>query len=158
VDKYSIQLFLHVGAVIVALGPVFALPFLQAYAQRDGVGSTRFMLQFSERIYHILVVPGAVIVLIFGLALVVGNERGYREDFPLWLGITAFWYIIALALSVHYQPAAERKAMEILDDLPGDAALPEAYAPLGKRLQVIEGFLALTTLAVTFVMFWKPGE
>ncbi len=157
-DKQTIQLFLHVGAVIVALGPTFALPFLQAYAQRDSVGSTRFMLQFSERIYHILVVPGSLIVLVFGLALVAANDRGYRESFPAWLGICAFWFIIALALSVHYQPAAERKAMEVLDGLPADAEIPAEYRPLGRRLQMIEGFLAFTTLAITLVMFWKPGE
>jgi uncharacterized membrane protein len=109
-DRQAIQLFLHVGAVVVALGPVFALPFLQVFAEREGVGSTQFMLAFSARIYRILIMPGAVVVFIFGTALIAANDRGYREGVPAWLAGCAIWFIVALALSFHYQLAAARRA------------------------------------------------
>jgi len=157
-DRQTIQLFLHVGAVVVALGPTFALPFLQAFAERDGVASTRFMLAFSERIYRILIGPGSAVVFIFGAALIVANDRGYRESMPTWLAACGVWFILAMALSFHYQPAAVRAAQHLLDELPGDADLPPGYKRVGLQLRTIEGFLALSTLAITLLMFWKPGE
>ena len=157
-DRQTAQLFMHVGAVVVALGPTFALPFLQAFAEREGVASTRFMLAFSERIYQILVGPGSLVVFIFGVALIAANDRGYRDGVPVWLAACAAWFVLIIALSFHYQPAAVRKAVHLLDDLPDNASLPSSYTRAGHELLAIQGLTAVSTIVITLFMFWKPGE
>ncbi len=157
-NRETFQLFLHVGAVVVALGATFTLPLLQLFAEQNGVAATKFMLRFSARAYRILVIPGALVVLAFGVALVLANDRGYREEMPAWLAGCTMWFILALAATFHYQPAAVREGLHALDEVRVGDQLPAGYGQAALRLRLVEGFLAFSTLAITFVMFWKPGE
>src|SRR5688572_4184733 len=97
VTAYKIQLFLHVGFVIVALGSVFALPFLQAFAERQGVAATRFAMHFIRRLENILIIPGNVLLFLFGLGLIFDDTTGYSDDFPGWLMVALPWYLAAFA-------------------------------------------------------------
>ena len=92
------------------------------------------------------------------MALIIGNDRGYREGVPTWLAACAVWFVLVMAISFHYQPAAIRKAMHLLDELPGNGSLPSGYRRAGHELRAIQGLMALSTLVITLFMFWKPGE
>jgi len=155
---YRIMLFLHVLAVVVGLGATFAYPFLQAFAERNGVGATRFMLRFTQRLQRMVVWPGAVVVLVFGIGLTFSDELTYKDDMPVWLTIAIVWYLAAFALDVFVQRRFVADALKTLDGVADSAALPDAYVTLGKRIQMVGGVLGLTVVGIAFLMVWGAND
>ncbi|HNM78284.1 MAG TPA: hypothetical protein PKI89_07970, partial [Tepidiformaceae bacterium] len=69
-DGYEIQIFLHITIAIIAFGVTFALPFLQAWSEKRGVGATRMALEFGQHLEKIVIVPGSVLVALVGIGLI----------------------------------------------------------------------------------------
>lgn len=157
-ESYKIQLFLHIAAVIVALGATFAIPVLHAWAERRGVGPTRMALQFSHHLEKVVVIPGAVLVLLFGIGLIFDDATGYKDDFPWWLGVAIAWFVAAFAVAVFVQKANVDKAIATLDRVEDDGDFPPSYMNAAARVKVTGAVLAISTIAIAFLMVWKPGE
>lgn len=157
-ESYKLQLFLHIGAVIVALGATFAIPVLHAWAERRGVGPTRMALQFSHHLEKVVVIPGAVLVLLFGLGLIFDDATGYKDDFPWWLGVAIAWFLVAFAVAVFVQKANVDRALATLDKVEDDGDFPPAYMNAAARVKITGAALAVSTIAIAFLMVWKPGE
>ncbi len=157
-DSYKWLLFLHVAAVIVALGATFAYPFMQGFAERQGVAATRLFLRFSLFLERWVVIPGAVLILLFGVALIYDDATGYDDDFPAWLMWGATWFVLAFLGAVFLQRKNTNDGLRVLDGVPDGAVLPDAYKPIGTRIQIVGGLLGLSILGITFLMVWKPGQ
>jgi hypothetical protein len=157
VDTYKLLVFLHVATVIVALGSTFALPFLQGFMQRQGVGPMRLFLKFT--LFHdtVLVLPGAVLVALFGVALIFDDVTGYSDDFPTWLMWAIAWFVLVALADVFLLRPTTKRAIEALDGVPDNGEFPEAFGPLGMRAQIIAGLMGLSVLGIAFLMVWKPG-
>lgn len=158
VESYKIQLFLHIAAAIVALGATFAIPVLHAWAERRGVGATRMALQFSEHMEKVLVIPGAVLVLLFGVGLIFDDATGYKDNFPWWLGVAIAWFVAAFAVAAFVQKANVERAIATLDKVEDDGDFPPAYMNAAARVKITGAVLAISTVAITFLMVWQPGE
>lgn len=158
--SYKIELFLHVIFVVVALGVTFAYPFMQGFAERKGVGPTRFFLEFSERVERFLVIPGTILLFIFGGLLISnGNTPNqYKDDMPAWLMVSIVWFLAAFAAAFFVQRKNVSNAIKSLEGVPDSAALPTAYEPIGKRIQMVGGLLGVSVIAIAFLMVWKPGQ
>lgn len=157
-DSYKLQLFLHVAVVIVALGPTFAMPFLQGWGERRGVGATRMALQFNHYLEKVLVFPGAVLLLLFGVGLIFDDATGYKDDFPTWLIVATIWYVLVFAVAAFVQRSNVNTAIATLEKVDDDGDFPPAYMAASRKIQVTGGLLALSVVAITFLMIWKPGE
>ena len=157
-DSYKIQLFLHVAVVIVALVATFASPFLQGWGERHGVGATRMALQFSSHMEKVLVIPGAILTLVFGTGLIFDDGTGYKDDFPWWLGVAIAWFLVAFVAGAFVQRSNVNKAIAALDGVPDTGDFPAEYMNVSRRIQVVGGFLGLSVVAITFLMVWKPGQ
>lgn len=155
-DSFEIQKFLHIAAAIVGLGGPFAIPFAQAMGERKGVGGTRFALELVDRLEKFLIIPGAVIVLLVGVGLIFEDRTGYSDDFPMWLGISTAWFVIAVGGVLYFRGQSARKAFDLLDGMPDDADLPEDYRPLGRRMQMVVGLLLLSIVGIALLMVWRP--
>ena len=156
-DSYKLMLFLHITTAIVALGSVFALPFLQGFMQRQGVGPMRLFLKFT--LYHdtVLVLPGAILVAIFGVGLIFDDVTGYSDDFPMWLGWAIAWFVAIAATDIFLLRPTTKRAIAALEGVPDNGEYPDAYKPLGMRAQAIAGLMGLSVIGITFLMVWKPG-
>ena len=97
--SFRILLFLHIASVI-ALGATFAYPFIQALAERQGAGVTRFALQAIKRTNMYFVHPAMVLIFVFGLGLIFSDQTGYKDDMPVWLTIAIVWYLAAVGIAV----------------------------------------------------------
>jgi uncharacterized membrane protein len=150
--SYRILLSLHILAVVVGLGVTFALPFLQAFAERQGVGPTRFVLRFSRRLDKFVVWPGAALVFLFGLGLVFSDQTGYKDDMPAWLTISIVWYLAAVALAIFVLRPTVDKALASLESSRDDGPLPAAYQPYSKRIQMLGGILGLSVVGIAIMM------
>jgi hypothetical protein len=157
-SSYKLLLFLHVVTVIVGLGLTFSYPFLQGFAERQGVAATRFVHQFTLRLDKMVVYPAAAVLFVFGLGLMFDDHTGYKDDFPAWLMVAIPWFLGAVAVSVFVQRKNMHAAVKALENVPDGKDLPAAYAPIGKRIQVIGGLLGLSIVVITFLMVWKPGQ
>ena len=153
-ESYRIQLFLHIAAAIVAFGATFSYPFLQGFAERQGTGATRFALRAIQRIEKFLVYPGAILVPLFGIGLIFDDQTGYSDDFPVWLMIAIAWYVLAFGTAVTVQRNNLKKGLEALEGAPDNAPLPEAYVPIGKRMQMVGGLLGISVIGIAFLMVW----
>ena len=149
---YRILLSLHIIAVVVGLGVTFAYPFMQAFAERQGVGATRFVLKFMQRMEKMVVAPGAVLVFVFGLGLMFSDVTGYKDDMPAWLMIGIAWYLAVVAVAVFVLRPAVARALTTLDGARDESVLPAAYVPIGKRIQMIGGVLGLDILGIAVLM------
>ena len=152
-----IELFLHVAVVIVAMGVTFVYPFLQAYSEKNGVAATRFALRFGERLENILVLPGAVVLFVMGLLMIVNGDSGFKDDMPVWLTIGIVWFLVALAVSFFVQRKNVKAAIQSLEGVPDDAALPAGYTAVAKRMQMVGGLLGLSVIGIAFLMVYQPG-
>lgn len=156
-DSYRIQLFAHIAVVIVALGSTFCYPFLQGFAERNGVGATRFALRFVNRLESILVIPGAILVLLFGLGLTFNDHTsfgGASEEFPTWLGIAIAWYVAAFLVAVLVQRRNVADAIRTLEGVPDGASFPAGYREVSRRIQMIGGLLGVSVIGIAFMMVW----
>lgn len=157
-ESHKAQLFLHVLAVIVTIGVTFGFPFLQAFAERQGVGPTRFVMQFMVRIEKILVIPGSILIALFGVGLIFDDHPGYKDDFPAWLMVAIALFIVLVVADLVVQQPQVKSAVRALQGAPDGEPLPAAYAPIGKRIQMVGGLEGLAIVVITFLMVWKPGE
>ena len=156
-NTFKLLLFLHVAAVVVALGPTFAFPFLDGIANRKGVAATRFAHQFEQRLETIWIRPGAILLFLFGLGMILKDDD-LREDMPVWLMIGATWFVVAFLVALFVQGRNLKNALAALDGVPDDAPLPDAYTAVSKRVQMVGGLLGLSVVCIAFLMVWKPGE
>lgn len=157
-NVFKFELFIHVAAVIVGLGATFALPVMQGFAERSGVAATRFMLHFSHRLENFITIPGAVILFIFGGAMIGSDQRTYKDDMPAWLIIAIIWFLAAFAAAFFVQRRQINDGLKALEGVPDGAALPEAYVAVSKRMQMVGGLLGLSVIGIAFLMVWKPGQ
>ncbi|MCZ2109310.1 MAG: DUF2269 domain-containing protein [Dehalococcoidia bacterium] len=155
---YKLELLLHVLAVIVALGATFAFPFLQGQAERRGTGATRFYLEFSHFLEKFVVIPGAILTFIFGGMLIGNDKLPYKDDMPAWLTISVIWFIAAFAVAIFMQRKNTLAGIKALEGVPDTSPLPESYAPIGRRTQIIGGLLGVSIMGIAFLMIWKPGQ
>lgn len=157
-NSYKLELFLHVITVVVALGVTFSYPFMQGFAERKGVGPTRFFLEFAERLEKFVVIPGAILLFIFGGLLISNSELPYKDNMPVWLTVSIVWFLVAFAVAFFVQRKNVSNALKSLEGVPDGTALPAAYEPIGKRMQMVGGLLGVSIIAIAFLMIWKPGQ
>lgn len=157
-DAYEILTFLHIAAVVVGLGATFAIPFLQAAAERKGVAATRFVHEFVQRLEKLVIIPGAVLVFVFGLGLFFDDTNSYSDSNPAWLSVSMAWFIVAFAVALFLQRRNVAKALDALRGVPDSAPLPEAYLKIAKMEQIVGGLLGLSVIGIALLMVWKPGN
>lgn len=157
-ESYKALVFLHVAVIIVGFGSTFAFPFIQAAGERSGVAGTRLAMQIMQRSMRFLVIPAAILTPVLGVGLIFDDVTGYSDDFPAWLMASITWYVVAVAVWAAVLMGGVAKALNTLDGVPDGPTLPAAYAPIGKRMQIVGGLVGLSYIGIAFLMIWKPGE
>ena len=156
-SSYKIELFLHIAAVVVGLGVTFAFPFLQAFAEKNGVASTRFALRFGQRLDNIVTIPGAIFLFIMGSLLIMNGEGGFKDEMPVWLSIGMTWFLVAFAVAFFVQRRNVKAGIKALEGVADSAPLPAAYMALSKRMQMVGGLLGFSVIGIAFLMVYQPG-
>ena len=154
----ALFLFLHVMGAIVVFGPTFVFPIIASQAQKSPQNGA-FAAGLSELIERRIVIPGAIVQGITGLALIVILGVNPLTD-PAWRwllpGIAL--YLIAVLFAIFVQARNAEKMVELTKNLQGPPS-PEVAAEIaatGKALQ--RGGMLLTILIVLIVilMVTKP--
>lgn len=158
VSFYSLVLFVHVAAAIVAFGPAFAYPLLLGMAQRGDRRNLPFFHRAQEHIGAVLVTPAAAVVLAAGIYLAVAGRYGFDEPF---VGAGILIIVVLLGLLGAFFAPQERRLAQLaeLDAAPaGDAEASGEYARLAARVRGVRMLASALVLVAVFLMVTKPGS
>ena len=160
----ALFLFLHVMGAIAVFGPVFAFPIIASQAQKAPQNG-HFAATVSEFIERRIVIPGAIIQGITGVALILILGADLTSSTYRWLIGGIILYVIAIGYAIAVQaPAAERMVHLTAGGPPPGP--PPAGAPAGPPPEIAEtgrklarGGQLLTVLIVLIVilMVTKPA-
>ena len=157
-------LFLHVMGAIAVFGPTFAFPLIASQAQKSPQNG-HFAAVVSELIERRIVLPGAVVQGITGVALILILGADLTSPAYRWLVAGIILYLIAISFAAFVQARNAEKMVRLTEGGPPPGP-PPAGAPAGPPPEIVEtgrklqrGGMFLTVLIVLIVilMVTKPG-
>jgi len=153
ISGYSVGLFIHVAAVVLAFGPTFGYGLIFSVLPRHP-RSAPALFEAVARINRYLVDPGMIVVLLAGIYLTSKGNWGGGEAFIVvgWIAIIALF-----GLQHGFFRPQSRKAREIAErDLQGGDTLSEEFQAISRRLGTVGPVAGLIVLVAIFFMAAKP--
>ena len=154
VTFYDIVLTLHILAVVVAFGVVFAYPVLDAYLRRAVPGNLAALHELHLTLGRRVISPAMVVVLVAGLYLAI--DRWSLGD-P-WISATFAILFVLFGLMGGVLTPADRRLAELAQRDAKTGGGPAADYERERRRADLVGSLALLLVIVAiFLMVAKPG-
>lgn len=153
ITDYSVGLFLHILAVVLAFGPTFGYGLLFSVVPKYP-RATPGILAGIQKIDRYLVDPGMLVLLVAGIYLLAEGPWEASEAF-ISIGFVA---IIALFGLQHgfFRPQT-RKAQALAErDLKNGDTLGEEFLAVSKRLGTVGPIAGLIVVVTIFFMVVKP--
>jgi Predicted integral membrane protein (DUF2269) len=153
ITGYSVGLFIHILAVVLAFGPTFGYGFFFAVIPQYP-RATPALLAGVQKVDRYLVNPGMVVLLLAGLYLL---SKGPWDAGEAFIGV-GFVAIIALFGLQHgfFQPQV-RKAKDLAErDLERGDTLGDEFLAISQRLGQVGGVAGLIVVVTIFFMVVKP--
>ena len=160
---FQLFLFLHVMGAIVVFGPTFIFPLIASQAQKSPQNGP-FAAALAELIERRIVLPGAVVQGITGVALIIVAGRDLTIPANRWLLAGIALYVVAILFAFFVQARNAERMVHLTSGGPppgpppagAPAGPPPEIAALGKKLA--QGGMVLTVLIVLIVilMVVKP--
>jgi uncharacterized membrane protein len=154
VTFYDAVLTVHVLAVVIAFGVVFAYPVLDAAFRRtlpdDAAALHRLHLQLGRRVIS----PAMMVVLLAGLYLAL--DRWSLGD-P-WISATFAILFVLFGLMGGVLTPADRRLVELAERDAGAGGAPSAeYERVRRRADLVGALVLTLVLVAIFLMVAKPG-
>ncbi len=153
ITDYSVGLFIHILAVVLAFGPTFAYGIIFS-VMPDHPRSAPALFDAIRKVDRYLVDPGMVVVLLAGIYLMAEGNWDGGEAF-IAVGFVA---IIALFGLQHafFRPQG-RKAQELAErDLKNGDTLSAEFEEISGRLGIVGPIAGLIVVVTIFLMTVKP--
>lgn len=160
VSAYDVVLAIHIMAVVVTFGAVFAYPLMFSVAAKADPRSLPTIHRIETTIERALVNGGLVVVVGAGVFLATDGKH-WSEFFVQW-GLGAAIVIggivgaVMIPASKRAQQLAERDLASGAADGEGEHAWSEEYLAISRRLKLVGSFLSMLVLVTIFVMAAKP--
>jgi uncharacterized membrane protein len=159
---FQLFLFLHVMGAIAVFGPTFVFPIIASQAQKSPQNFP-FAAALSEYIERRLVLPGAVVQGITGVALIVIAGRDLSSSINRWLVAGIVLYLIAILFAAFVQARNAEKMVHLLKSMPpgpppagAPAGPPPEIAATARKLQQGGMLLSVLIVAIVILMVTKP--
>jgi uncharacterized membrane protein len=156
---YDVVLAVHIMAVVIAFGVIFAYPIIGAYVTREQPRFLPVLHTLQERLGRFLITPAATVALLAGFYM--ANDRDYMGK--VWVVIPLLILIAILGVGGAYLAPNERRAAELASrDIAaaapdGPVTLSPEYEALASRLALVGALAAGLVLVAIFFMAAKPG-
>ena len=154
ITAFSVGLFIHVLAVVLAFGPTFGYGFFMAIAQETSPRSVPTVLRGILQIDRYLVTPGMLVVLAAGIYMLIKEDIPASETY-VSVGFVA---IIALFGMAHgfFRPNTTR-ALELAErDLGAGDTLGAEFEAVSKKLENGGKLAGLIVAIAIFFMVVQP--
>lgn len=152
---YGVVLAVHIMAVVVAFGVMFAYPAFIPWARRAHPEAMPVIHEVSVRVGRLIISPAMVLVLICGIYL-ASDADAWSE---VWVSVPLLILIVIGALGGMVFAPSDRKLAELSrrDLAGGGGELSEEYDALFARVQFFGYVTAALVLIAIFFMAAKPG-
>lgn len=153
ITDYSVGLFIHILAVVLAFGPTFAygiiFSVLPKYPQ-----SAPAIFEAIRKVNRYIVDPGMIVVLLAGIYLLAEGPWDASEGF-ITVGFIA---IIALFGLQHafFRPQGQKAQALAERDLKAGDALSAEFQEISRRLGMVGPIAGLIVVITIFFMVVKP--
>lgn len=153
INEFTIALFFHVIAVVVAFGPTFAYPIFISFAEKHAPASLPSVYRSMTTIDRFLVTPGMIVILIAGIYL----SAKLKLSGESWV-MFGYLAIVALFGMTHaFFAPRYRKAIQITErDLEKGAGLSAEYQSLSRQMATGGMIASLIIIATVFLMIVRP--
>jgi uncharacterized membrane protein len=153
-------LFLHVMGAIAVFGPTFAFPVIAGQAQKSPQNG-HFAAVVSDLIERRIVIPGAIVQGITGVALILIIGADLTSPAYRWLIGGIILYLIAILFAIFVQARNAEKMVELTAGGPPPPGAPAGPPPgvveTGQKLQRGGMFLTVLIVLIVILMVTKPG-
>jgi predicted integral membrane protein DUF2269 len=153
ITGYSVGLFIHILAVVLAFGPTFGYGFLFSVMPKYP-RSTPALLASVQKIDRFLVNPSMIVLLLAGIYLLAEGPWKGSEAF-IAVGFAAIVVLFGLQHGF-FQPQV-RKAKALAErDLESGDALGGEFQAISSRLGLVGSLSGLIIAVAIFFMVTKP--
>jgi len=154
VTVYDVVLTVHILAVVVAFGVVFAYPVLDAWFRRAVPGKVAALHQLHLQRGRRVISPAMIVVLLAGLYLAL--DRWSLGD-P-WISATFAILFVLFGLMGGVLTPADRRLVQLAQRDAGAGGAPGGDYERERRRADLVGSLVLALVVVAiFLMVVKPG-
>jgi len=154
ITAYGIGAFLHVLAVVVALGVTFAYPFMGATAAKLDPRTLPTVHRTVQTIDRFLITPGLVVILLSGLYTVEEGNIEYGES---WVSVGMTAIIVLFAMQHAFFVPNNRKGLEMIErDLEAGGEPSAEYVALSQKVARMGQLATLIVVVTIFFMTVKP--
>src|SRR4051812_21878287 len=109
---FTLFLFLHIGAAIIAFGPVFAFPLIGAMGAREPQHAN-FGVRVSSTLTEKMTIPFALTMPVSGLLMIYFAHINLADRSSLWLVLGIILYVITLSIALLVQRPTVMKMIEL---------------------------------------------
>lgn len=154
ITGYSVGLFIHVLAVVLAFGPTFGYGFFVAIAEGSAPRSVPTVLRGVQSVDRWLVQPGLIVVLLAGIYMIAKADISAGES---WVSVGFVAIVVLFGLSHGFFRPQTAKALELAErDLAAGDTLGSEYSAISKRLENVGKLAGLIVAVTIFFMTVKP--
>jgi uncharacterized membrane protein len=158
-DFYTLVLFLHIVAAVIAFGATFAFPIIDLTIRRVDLRGLPVWHEAQNQIGLKLITPGAILILITGIYMAVDRW----DDFGgFWFSAAGVIVVILLGLGHgFFAPTARKMRAQAETDLAAGAVergtMSTEYEAFAARTRAVGILSSLLVLLALLLMVWKPG-
>lgn len=154
ITGYSVGLFIHVLAVVLAFGPTFGYGFFIGFADSKAPAAVPAVLSAINLTNRYLVTPAMVVVLAAGFYLLADGDIAASES---WVQVGFVAIAVLFGLVGGYFIPRTRKAIELAErDLAAGGELSDEYRRLSAQMARIGQVAGLIVAVTIFFMVVKP--
>jgi uncharacterized membrane protein len=149
VSFHDVVLSIHIMAVVVAFGGMFAYPILVAVGRRLDPRALPVLHRAQQQIIRRVLTPGLVVVIAAGIYL--ASDLDAFSKAYVAVGFVAA--VVLGGLAGGYFAPRERQLAQLAErDLAGGGALGSEYDALSHQVGSVSGLAGIVVLATIFVM------
>jgi uncharacterized membrane protein len=154
ITGFSIALFIHVLAVVLAFGPTYGFAFFVGSAEQSEPRGVPAVLRGILQIDRYLISPGLIVILLAGIYMLIDADISAGES---WVTIGFIAIVVLFGMAHGFFRPNTRRALELAErDLGAGDALGDEYLAFAKKLET-GGKVAGAIVAITiFFMVVQP--
>jgi uncharacterized membrane protein len=154
ITDYSVGLFIHVLAVVLAFGPTFGYGFFIATAEANEPRSVPAVLRGIQQVDRFLVRPGLIVILLTGIYLLAEADIDAGES---WVTVGFVAILVLFGMAHGFFRPNTQKALDLAElDLKAGDTLSSEYAEVATRLERAGKVAGLIVAIAIFFMVVKP--
>lgn len=150
---YDVVLTVHILAVVVAFGVVFAYPVIDAQVRASSSADLATLHRLHVALGRRVITPAMTVVLLAGLYLAL--DRWSLGD-P-WISATFAILFVLFGLNGAVLSPADERLAELAERDRGDGAASPEYEREARKAALFGGLALVLVVVAIFLMVAKPG-